>query len=120
MTLAKAGNGNAGLIFRVSKPAAGADNYYGYFVGLSTLGTLVLGRANGSWREIGSAKLEVKADTSYHLKVEVRGSSISVFVNWVTTPMIKVTDTTYASGMIGVRMYQADAFYDNVQITPKS
>lgn len=114
--------GNAGVIFRVTKPAMGADAYLGYYVGLSAEGGNVqLGLADGShYKSLASAPLQIEAGKPHHLKIVARGSKISVFVDdqpESKQPKLVVTDSTYASGAIGVRQYQsAAATFDNLRV----
>ena len=114
--------GNAGVIFRVNKAAMGADAYLGYYAGLSAEGGNVqVGLADGThYKSLGSAPLRVEPGKPHHLKIVVRGSKISVFVDdppESTQPNLVVTDSTYTSGAIGVRQYQAAAAtFDNLRV----
>lgn len=108
--------GNAGLIFRVDSAKDGADSYNGYYAGIDTNGWVTLGRANGRWAEIKSTKSSFQAGATYHFKVVARGQSISVFVNDMANPKISVSDATYKRGLVGVRVYQASATFDNIKV----
>ena len=108
--------GDAGLIFRVNSPTTGADTYNGYLAGLDMTGKVILGKTNGIWTPITSTNMTVTANTLYHMKIVAQGSSITVFVNDMVTPKITVTDTTYTSGSVGVRTYNADAKFDNLTV----
>ncbi|KAK2599725.1 hypothetical protein N8I77_011455 [Diaporthe amygdali] len=110
------GDGNAGLLFRTTSAGSGLDAYEGYYSGISTAGTVVLGKANGSWTEIGAAKVEVSANVQYHIRVTAVGSSISVFVGDMDTPKISVADETYTEGQDGVRAFATEALFDNVSV----
>jgi len=112
------GGGDAGLAFRVSRPSVGWDNYAGYYAGISPSGTVVLGRANDSWTELGKARAAVGSGSTHRLRVTAVGSSIKVFVDDMTTPKISVTDATYRSGANGVRVFDTAASFDNVAVTP--
>ncbi len=102
--------GNAGLIFRVSKPGIGGDAYRGYYVGISAeKGEVELGRANNDWTSLGLAKMNFEADKPVQMRVEARGPSIKVWVGDMTKPLIEADDATFASGAIGVRHYASDA-----------
>ncbi|MEV6491359.1 glycoside hydrolase family 43 protein [Actinoplanes sp. NPDC051633] len=112
-----AGSGDAGLVFRATALAVGADAYRGYYAGITPAGRVILGRAAGNWTQLGSAPLTVTPGTPYHLRVEAAGTTLKVFVNDMTTPRITVTDSTHASGASGVRVYNAAASFDNVAVT---
>lgn len=101
--------GNAGLIFRVSRPDIGADAYCGYYAGISAqTGQLIVGCASNSWRSLTNAPLTVQANRFYHLKVQALGDRIRVFVDDTNSPLIDLRDGTFASGMVGVRDYCSD------------
>lgn len=111
-------SGNAGFVFRASQPGNGADNFHGYYVGLSAEsgGYIVLGRADGGWRQLARANTEVKFITAYKLRVEAYGEQISVFLNGERK--ISIRDGTYRSGMTGVRVYNVLTTYDDMTVTP--
>ncbi|MEU9662555.1 family 43 glycosylhydrolase [Streptomyces chartreusis] len=110
------GAGDAGLTFRVTKPSVGPDSYSGYYAGISPSGKVVLGRANGSWTELGTARTPIAPGSTHRMRVTTVGSSIKVFVDDMKTPKISVSDGTYASGANGVRVFNAAASFDNVAI----
>ena len=100
--------GNAGLMFRVSKPEIGPDNYNGYYIGLSPeTGHVELGKADGKWTSLKVVEKPLAANTPIHVRVEARGASLRVFVEDMTQPVIEVADETFAQGAIGVRQYGA-------------
>jgi hypothetical protein len=49
--------------------------------------------------------------------VQTAGTSIKVFVNDMTTPLIDVRDGSYASGSSGVRVFNAAAAFDDVAVS---
>jgi hypothetical protein len=101
--------GDAGLIFRVSKPDIGADAYCGYYVGINAQnGRLVFGCASNSWREISNTQLSFLANRFYHLKVQAIGPRIRIFVSDTNQPVLDLQDNTFAGGMVGVRDYSND------------
>lgn len=100
--------GNAGLIFRVSKPSIGWDDYDGYYVGLSAeAGQVMLGKAGGKWTLLETAALPVAANRPYRLRIEARGAKLRVFVDTMSQPLIEVTDDSFSEGAIGLRQYGA-------------
>jgi hypothetical protein len=101
--------GNAGLVFRASKPDLGADAYCGYYVGIDAADSLLqLGCANNGWRAITNVPMTFAANTFYHLKVQARGSRLRIFVTNPNLPVLDLRDSTFASGMLGVRDYCKD------------
>lgn len=112
-----AGTGDAGLVFRATSPAVGADSYRGYYAGITPAGRVILGKASNNWTPLGSALLSITPGTRYRLRVVAAGASLKVFVNDMATPKISVNDSSYASGASGVRVYNAAAAFDNVVIT---
>ncbi|MGF7082817.1 family 16 glycoside hydrolase [Mucilaginibacter sp. UYCu711] len=110
--------GDAGLMFRVSDPAIGANAYKGYYVGLNPVkGTLELGKANGKeWKVLASIKYPVKLNENYNVKIEAVGSNFKVFINGSGTPSITAADNEFKAGSIGLRTYNALATLDNLEI----
>jgi Concanavalin A-like lectin/glucanases superfamily/Beta-L-arabinofuranosidase, GH127 middle domain/Beta-L-arabinofuranosidase, GH127 catalytic domain/3-keto-disaccharide hydrolase/Putative Ig domain len=101
--------GNAGLIFRVSKPDIGADDYCGYYFGIDAADSqLQFGYANNGWHSITNVPMTFAANTFYHLKVQAQGSRIRIFVTNTNQSVVDVRDGTFASGMLGVRDYCTD------------
>jgi hypothetical protein len=101
--------GNAGLIFRASKPDIGADAYCGYYVGINPAGSgLEFGCSSNSWNVITNVPMTFAANTFYHLKVQAQGSRLRIYVTDTNQPVVDVQDGTFASGMIGVRDYCLD------------
>lgn len=107
--------GNAGLLFRITNPDYdGPDAAFGYYVGLDSAGSVVLGRMSNSWTALTNRAVSVPLNTWQRLKVVLAGSEISVFVGDMAVPKFTRTDTTFARGQIGVRAFQCDAQFDNV------
>lgn len=115
--------GNAGLIFRVSKPDIGADDYCGYYAGInSERSELEFGCASNSWNAITNVPMPIAANTFYHLKIEAQGPRIKIYVNDAPDPVVDEADTRFAGGMIGVRDYCTDgnrslSSYSNLTVT---
>jgi len=110
--------GDGGLLFRASKLSMGADEYNGYYVGISAGGkNIVLGKANGSWNSLKTAAMDIAANTWYQVRVVAKGTSIKIYVNDMVTPKISFVDASFASGSIGVRCYSAIARWDNISVT---
>jgi hypothetical protein len=112
------GAGDAGLVFRATSMGAGADAMNGYYAGINeSADTLVLGRMNGAWTQLASVPLTVAANTWQRLKVVAVGSDIRVYVGDMSNPRIHVTDSTWASGAVGVRANFTNASFDLVTAT---
>jgi len=108
-------SGNAGVVFRGTNPDyTGPDALFGYYAGLDTGGSVVLGLQSNAWKVLASAPLSVQTNTWYHLRVALQGSQIALFVNNLSSPVITHSDTNFARGQIGVRAFQCDAQFDNV------
>ena len=107
-------DGNAGVVFRVTSPGNGTDDYYGYYAGINATGMVTLGKADGSWTELGSALMDISANTQYHIRVTAVDSDINVFIDDLDTAKITVTDATYSDGQEGVRVYGVEAQFDNI------
>jgi hypothetical protein len=112
------GGGDAGLVFRASRPAVGVDAYAGYYAGISPAGRVVLGRADNSWTQLGAAPVDVGVGTTHRLRVTAVGASIEVYVDDLTTPRISVVDAAFASGANGVRVFNAAAAFDDLAVGP--
>ena len=109
-TVSVGGQGDAGLLFRLTNPGIGPNSFNGYYVGISAEhGQVVLGKANGDWTQLASAPMGITADTPYHLRVQANGAHLQVFVEGMQTPLLVVDDTDYATGSIGVRHYNTDS-----------
>ena len=101
--------GNAGLLFRVSKPDIGADAYCGYYFGINAAADqLEFGWASNSWHSIINVPLAIGTNTFYHLKVQALGSHLRLFVTDTNTPLVDLYDNNFSGGMLGVRDYCAD------------
>jgi hypothetical protein len=118
--------GDAGVIFRVSKPSIGPDAYQGYYAGVSASSNqVILGRADGrTWTPIKIVPHPIRAGVGTKLSITARGNRIEVRLEGEPTPAISVTDDTWHAGGVGVRMYTTDndhavAAFDNVTVAPR-
>jgi hypothetical protein len=118
--------GQAGLAFRVTAPATGADAFKGYFAGVeSSSGTFFLGRENGSWTGLSSASFPggVLVGTWYHLTIQAVGCVYTVSVGQVGSTnapsAFTYTDTgcSFTAGQIGVRDHYTPASWRNVSVS---
>ncbi|PHH67292.1 hypothetical protein CDD82_1479 [Ophiocordyceps australis] len=116
---AKSAPGNAGLVFRVSNPGPGVDEYRGYYAGIEWAGVdsvarLVLGTADNDWRLISAANLGVASKPSFAIKVQAVGSWIKIFVDDWKKPVIRVKNNKYRSGRVGLRTFNVEVKYSNI------
>jgi len=115
-------NNQAGLIFKASDLACGGimyDNYKGYYFGLDPkANSLIFGKANiGTWTEIlvvDAGKDILVNETSYHVKIVVNDLNIKIYFDNVLK--IDITDSTYSSGLVGIRTFNGSANYDNISV----
>lgn len=120
-------SGNIGLIFRTRNPAngdannnpqMGTDFQQGYFVGLD-VGGVVLGRQNYNWTQLGNNNQALTAGQWYHLRAVVQGATIKIYRDNLTTPIIDIIDDKpLISGKAGLRVFNANAAFDNFQVGP--
>ena len=104
--------GDAGIIFRVSRPSIGPNAFDGYYAGVSpTDGRAVLGRcaADNTWTPLADAAATVAAQVPVHLRVVAVGPDLKLYVDDMVTPKVTAHDATFARGAIGVRQYTTDA-----------
>jgi hypothetical protein len=117
--------GDAGVIFRVSKPSIGPDAYEGYYAGISAAGNqVILGRADGkSWTPLKIIGRRIPGDQSTKLSITAIGNRVEVRLNEERAPVISLIDNHYSTGQLGVRMYTTDndraiSTFDNVRVSP--
>lgn len=100
---------DAGFIFRVNRPDIGADAYCGYYAGICPAASQIrFGYASNGWHQVATAAMTFNTNTFYHLKIQAIGSRIRVFVKDTNSPAMDLTDSTFGSGMVGVRVYSRD------------
>jgi hypothetical protein len=118
--------GEAGLAFRVTAPAVGADSFDGYYLGIySNTGALTLGRETNAWTQLHSVTVSggISTNTWYHLTVQAIGCTYTVSVQKVGSTSAPTaftyTDTgcnlTY--GNIGVRDQYTPASFRNITVS---
>jgi hypothetical protein len=100
------------LIIKVSQPAIGADNFYGYEIGLSS-GNVRIGKHQYNWQLISDTAYNVPMNTWITLKVTFTGNTITVFVNGtqVTTYMDPGPLNT---GALGLRSWAGPVRFRNM------
>lgn len=110
--------GDAGLMFRVTDPAIGADMYKGYYLGLNAeAGTIQLGKvSNKQWIVISSAKLPMEVNKVYKVRLRAVNDKFDVFIDDKKEPVLSTADRHYDTGSIGVRAYKALVTIDNIEV----
>lgn len=109
-----AGQGFPGLTARVQ------DSKNFYYLQMQKTGNIVLTkRINGTDNTLKNVSYTLNKDTWYTLKMVLVGSSIKCYIvnNGVDKLVIDITDTTYASGKIGVRNKWQSTYIDDVMVT---
>ncbi len=109
--------GNAGLIFRVLRPFDGVNSLVGYYVGLSST-QVTLGRHMDDYGQIAASDRPISLNQWHHLRVELTGSRIKVWVDREESPAIDVEDGSVTdAGQVGFRTYQMRAGFRNLKVT---
>lgn len=110
--------GNAGLLFRVSDQAIGADAYNGYYAGIdAAAGKIELGKSiDQKWVLLASKDQKLETGTAYKIRIEAKGSVIKVYLNDAEESLISIMDTSFKSGTIGVRAYDSLASIDDLLV----
>lgn len=109
--------GNAGVIFRATNPSVGTDAFNGYYVGLNAeFNKIEVGKMDGGYTELAAPTVDLASDYWHHLRVEMWGDEIRVYLNLEEVPRVKIQDSTYTSGGVGVRTYKAEVSFDNMQV----
>lgn len=110
---------HAGLVFRVTDIALGADSAKGYYAGISTAGTVLFNKFSDGKTQttVYVENVTVTAGTEHHLRVKAIGKSVEIFVDDLETPIMRVNDTTYVHGANGVVAFDSIARFGNVSIS---
>ena len=122
---------NCGLLVRVTNPGApnfahvpvtaqdaqaGTDWVQGYFVGLTPSG-VILGKQNYGYVELARARGSFSEGKEYLLRAECVGATIRVYVDGELYLTYSDPDP-YMQGMIGVRVHECAAAFDELCIEP--
>ncbi len=105
---------DAALVFRSSE-----DGWSSYMLQIvPAAGLLRLRDAAGDIERLKEER-QVKLQTGdiYHLKVKVEGSQLKVYWDEGYRPIIDVVDTTYASGYLGLNVWNGSALFQNIQVS---
>jgi hypothetical protein len=116
MLFSRNGEGNAGLIVRVSAAADGADKFNGYEAALDPSGMLVLGRHRQNWELIRRVPCEVPFNKWVTLRVRMSDKVIEVFVNGKSITQYEDTEHPLSIGAVGLRTWQMDTRFRNLSV----
>ncbi|MES2375963.1 MAG: family 16 glycoside hydrolase [Bacteroidota bacterium] len=114
------GGQNAGFIVRVAGEQAGMDDFDGYEISLSpTRQTLVLGKHVHNFKLLKQVNVSFEKNGWNHIKVDLKGSEIAIYLNNSATPALQFADETapLLTGKIGLRTFHADALFKDLTIT---
>jgi hypothetical protein len=102
-------SGNAvGLVFRSS-----ADGTSSYDVILDAVDNAFKISKREPYQVLASHSMTVQRNHPYTIKVVANGSTIEAYLDGVKR--LTVTDSTYASGQLGVMLFRATATYDDLE-----
>ncbi|MBX3452725.1 MAG: DUF1553 domain-containing protein [Planctomycetaceae bacterium] len=105
-----------GLLIRASDLRMGTDSLRAYNINLRS-DSLRLGRHDQNWSVLGSAPLQTSPEQWRHLRVEVTGPRLRVFVDHSETPLLDVTDPApLPPGSIGARTFRAAGEFRNFRV----
>jgi hypothetical protein len=84
-------------------------------------GEVVFGKANNNWQQIErvSVSKPLEPDLPHRLRVEANGDHFRIFVDDMDRPRIDQKDSTFASGSVGLRVYECNATFDHVTLDGK-
>lgn len=109
---------NAGIMFRITEPGSGPDNFHGYYAGIGTAGNkgkgLLIGFGNGNWNDIEFIPFDVETDKTYRIKAVVYKDVIKVYVDDELKHAFR--DGRFSRGQIGLRSYDEPFIADNVLV----
>jgi len=111
---------DGGILFRTSGASVGFDAQRGYFAGLIPRTNLViLGKTDGTkWNELARKESTINPDQRQKLGVTMAGSKIVITHNGA--PAIVHTDSTFATGTVGLRVVNTHAVFSELHLKPGS
>ncbi len=110
---------SAGLILRVQQPGVGADAFVGYEISIGPWGKFLrLGRHRHDWKLLQQTPIVLADGPWHHLRVEMTGPKLSVYVDGAAAPTIVYTDNDapLAAGKIGLRTWNAGVQFRNLVV----
>lgn len=111
------GAGDAGLLFRVRRPAVGHDAQEGYFAGiLPNENRVVLGRTDGrAWTELARAERPIPVGVDLRLTVCARGDDLRIFLD--DAEVLAARDAAIPYGSVGLRVVNAQAKFRDLRVS---
>ncbi len=108
----------AGLILRLNDPRIGPDAFTGYEVSIVQDGFVRLGRHRNNWEMLKAEWGNAKPGEWHHLRVDLAGREIRIYVDRGAKPIIQFTDneSPIAEGKVGLRNWQTDASFRNLTV----
>ncbi|MGG1516345.1 hypothetical protein ABE504_13075 [Paenibacillus oryzisoli] len=91
-----------------------ADNNNYYLLRLSTNQVQLLKKVNGTFTTLAAKSYTENLNTAYSLKLSMRGNTLVGSVNGIEE--LTVNDSSIAAGKIGLRAYNQQAVFDNIQV----
>lgn len=110
------GNGNAGLLVKVSEAGPGQDQFNGYEVSLEPAGMLVVGRHRQNWEPLRRVPCPVPLNEWVALTVRWNSNSLEVLVAGKTITQFQDLEHPLAIGTVGLRTWQRPVGFRNFAI----
>lgn len=121
------GEMNGGLLVRTTNastggaddnPVLGTDFLQGYVL-LASATSVTLGKHNFGWQALATVSHTVNPAVPHHMKVEVKGATISCYIDDMQQPVLIYTDTQpFLTGRAGFRAHNSRIRFDNFVVTP--
>lgn len=109
-------DGDAGFLFRVTGAASGINAYNGYYAYINRNNYTGLGVVSQAWKGLTTTNMPIAVGTTYHMRVTVIGANIRVYVTDMVTPKITWSDSTWSTGLVGIRVMYTVAGWDNMTV----
>ncbi len=112
----------AGIVFRASNAEEGVDAYDGYYAGVhSGANQIVWGAVQQRWAGIARKPAAIVPGEWYHLKLQVSGDNVVLFVNGLPVPegrypKLGGIDSSFQVGELGLRVLGGDASFRRLTI----
>jgi len=111
---------NAGLLVRLNNVRPGNPNPEGYAIDLASgENKIILKKYLNGWKDVAWSKKGIDLKKSVHLRVDLKGNKISVFVNDEQSPVIEFIDKEHPllTGQVGFYANNAAAKFTSFAVT---